>query len=176
MGDYKSYLTGKRVALVGPAATLKGTGMGAFIDSHDVVVRLNHAWPLPEDRKSDIGARIDVIYHNLSPNDQRIRRQHITAMRRGGVKWMVSTHPAGEKRFRHRLRRFKKLNRGALNFRALPKSLKTRMQRRVNQPNAGLMAIEDLLRFPIAHLYVTGFSFYTTGYLKYPNYKPRFPV
>lgn len=174
MGKFEEFVKGKRIALVGPAATLRGQRMGDFIDGHDIVVRLNHAWPLPQALAADIGRRIDVIYHNMNFRDQKLKRKTILQMAEDGVKWMVSTHPASEARFRHRLRKFQKLNRGALHFRALPGWLKARMQKRVKHPNAGIMAIEDLLRFPIQHLYVTGFSFYTTGYLEYPNYKPSY--
>jgi len=174
VGKFSDFVTGKRIALVGPAATLAGSRMGAFIDDHDIVVRLNHSWPLPEAFKADIGARIDVIYHNMNFTHQRMTRKEVVAMHRDGVKWMISTHPASEERFRPRLRKFQKINKGLLEFRALPGSLKTRMQRRVKHPNAGIMAIEDLLRFPIERLYVTGFSFYTTGYLGYSNYKPSY--
>ena len=139
MSDFKSFLSGKRVALVGPASTLLGEGRGAFIDGHDVVVRLNHAWPLPEDLKKDVGSRIDVIYHNLNPNCQRIRRRDIKSMHRDGVQWIVSTHPWRERRFRGRLLRFCRLNRGLLRFRAIPGSLKRRMCRQVRHPNCGLM-------------------------------------
>lgn len=174
MKDFKEFVSGKNVVIVGPAATLKDQRMGSFIDSHDVVVRLNHSWPLPEEYRDDIGTRVDVIYHNMNFREQRMTRKEILRMHRDGVKWMVSTHPASEARFRHRLRRFRKLNGGLLRFRALPGSLKRRMQRRVRHPNAGLMAIEDLLSYPVQSIYVTGFSFYTTGYLPYPNYRPSY--
>lgn len=157
--------------LVGPAATLKGQGYGEFIDSHDVVVRLNHAWPLPQSMAEDIGTRIDVLYHNLNPRNQRILPRHVARMRKDGLKWMVSSHPANRIRYRRRHRRFRRANKGRLRFRAIPGGLKRRLKRRVGFPNSGMVAIADLLRFPIASLYVTGFSFYTTGYLKYPNYK-----
>lgn len=176
MGKFRDFVTGKRIALVGPAATLEGSGMGRFIDGHDIVVRLNHSWPLPKEHKEDIGSRIDIIYHNMNFTHQRMTRDEVVQMHRDGVRWMVSTHPASEERFRGRLRKFRKINNGLLEFRALPGSLKTRMQRRVKHPNAGIMAIEDLLRFPIERLYVTGFSFYTTGYLTYPNYRPSYAV
>lgn len=176
MGKFRDFVAGKRIALVGPASTLEGQRMGAFIDSHDIVVRLNHAWPLPDAYKEDIGSRTDVIYHNMNFSDQKMTRKEVVRMHRDGVKWMVSTHPASEARFRHRLRKFRKINDGLLEFRALPGSLKAKMQRSVRHPNAGIMAIEDLLRFPIERLYVTGFSFYTTGYLNYPNYKPSYAV
>lgn len=174
MKEFEKFVSGKSVVIVGPASTLKGQGMGPLIDSHDVVVRLNHSWPLPQGYSDDIGSRVDVIYHNMNFRKQRMSRKEIVRMHRDGVKWMVSTHPASEARFRHRLRRFRKLNRGLLRFRALPGSLKRRMQRRVRHPNAGLMAIEDLLSYPVKSVYVTGFSFYTTGYLAYPNYRPGY--
>lgn len=171
MGSYKKFLTGKNVALVGPAATLKGKGYGPLIDSHDVVVRLNHAWPLPKDMAEDIGTRIDVLYHNLNPLNQRILPKHVKQMRKDGLLWVVSSHPSNRVRYRQRQRRFRRANKGRIRFRAIPAWLKRRLRRRVGFPNSGMVAIADLLRFPITSLYVTGFSFYTTGYLKYPNYK-----
>jgi len=171
MASFKEFLTGKSVVVVGPASTLKGTGSGAFIDSHDVVVRINHAWPLPKDLAEDIGTRCDVIYHNLNPRNQRILPKHIAQMKKDGVRWVVSSHPANRPRYRSRQRRFRRANRGRLRFRIIPAALKRRLRRHVGFPNSGMVAIADLLRFPIKSLYVTGFSFYTTGYLKYPNYK-----
>lgn len=171
MSSYKAFLEGKRVALVGPASSLKGQGYGPLIDSHDIVVRINHAWPLPEDAAEDIGRRTDVIYHNLNPLNQRILSKHVGQMDKDGVRWIVSSHPANKAKYRSRHRRFRRANKGRLRFRAIPASLKRRLKRHVGFPNSGLVAITDLLNFPIAGLYVTGFSFYTTGYLKYPNYK-----
>lgn len=171
MSAYRRYLRGKNVVLVGPASTLRGQGLGEFIDSHDVVVRLNHAWPLPEELKPDIGSRIDVIYHNLNPLNQRIRRRHVLRMRQDGTRWMISSHPANRIRYRRRQRRFRLVNKGLLRFRAVPGSLIRRLRRRVGFPNSGMVAIVDLLRFPIQSLHVTGFSFYTTGYDMYPNYR-----
>lgn len=171
MASYKEFLKGKSVVLVGPAATLKGQGYGSLIDSHDIVVRINHAWPLPQGMAEDIGTRIDVLYHNLNPRNQRILPKHVAQMRKDGLKWMVSSHPANRPRYVRRHRRFRRANRGRVRFRAIPAVLKRRLKRRVGFPNSGMVAIADLLRFPIASLYVTGFSFYTTPYLKYPNYK-----
>ena len=142
MSAYKTYLTGKNVVLVGPASTLRGRpGMGYFIDSHDVVVRLNHAWPLPDALKPDIGSRIDVIYHNLNPLNQRIFRRHVVQMHKDGVRWMVSSHPANRVRYRQRQRRFRRANRRRLlRFRAIPSSVKKRLRRRVGFPNTGMVA------------------------------------
>ena len=52
---------GKNVVLVGPATTLKGSGLGKEIDSFDIVCRLNHHLPGPELEK-DYGSRNDVVF------------------------------------------------------------------------------------------------------------------
>lgn len=171
MLTFKEYVTDKNIIVVGPAATLFGLGAGPVIDAYDIVVRLNHAWPIPDHLKPDVGSRIDVIYHNLNPLNQRILRKHVLQMHKDGVQWMVSSHPANRHRYRRRQARFSRANRGLIRFRAIPGSVKRKLRARVGFPNSGMVAIYDLLRFPIKSLHVTGFSFYKTGYLKYPNYK-----
>lgn len=174
MSSFGKLVEGKTVALVGPADTLRGQGMGAFIDSHDIVVRLNHALPLPDALKPDVGTRTDILYHNLNPKKQRFRRSDVARMGRDGVKWVVFTHPARRARYRRRLRRFRKVSRGLVRLRAIPLAVKKRLRPHVGSANGGLIAVVDLLRFPIKRLYVTGFSFYETGYLNYPKYRRSF--
>ena len=174
MKSFKKYLTGKRVVLVGPADTLRGQKAVLFIDTHDIVARLNHSWPLPDALTEDIGTRTDILYHNLNPKKQLIQRADAYQMRDDGVKWVVSTHPARNPRYRLRQRRFRKVSKGLVRLRAIPLAIKKKLRPRVGSANGGLIAVVDLLRFPIKRLYVTGFSFYETGYLNYPNYHPDF--
>lgn len=174
MSAFKEYLKGKSVVLVGPASTLLGQGMGPWIDGHDVVVRINHAWPLPKHLARDVGTRTDILYHNLNPKKQRLRKKDIIAMHQSGVQWVVSTHPAVRARYRRRQQLLRRLSGRYVRFRAVPLSVKKRLRPHVGSANGGLIAIVDLLRYPIARLYVTGFSFYTTPYLDYPNYKRSF--
>lgn len=162
------------MVLVGPANTLMGQGMGPWIDGHDVVVRINHAWPLPKHMSGDIGTRTDILYHNLNPKKQRLRKKEIAKMHQSGIQWIVSTHPAVRARYRRRQRLLRRLSGRLVRFRAVPLSVKKRLRPHVGSANGGLIAIVDLLRYPIARLYVTGFSFYTTPYLDYPNYKKGF--
>lgn len=60
---YYELLRDKSVVLVGPAATSTGSAQGAFIDSFDIVVRMNQQWPVAPADRSDLGSRIDVLYH-----------------------------------------------------------------------------------------------------------------
>lgn len=170
----KEYLTDKRVILVGPAKTTDGTKLGPFIDDHDVVVRLNHAWPLPTNLAEDIGTRTDILYHNLNPKKQRFRRRDVVQMHADGVKWVISTHPAVHPRYRRRQRRFRSVSRGLVPLKAVPRSVKKTLRPKVGSANGGFVALVDLLRYPIRSLYMTGFSFYETGYADYPKYKPEF--
>ncbi len=148
--------------------------MGPLIDGHDVVVRINHALPLPARLKEDVGTRTDILYHNLNPKKQRFRRADVARMREGGLKWIVSTHPAVRARYRRRQRQVRNVSRRLVRFRAVPLSVKKRVRPHVGSANGGIIAIVDLLRYPIAKLYVTGFSFYETPYLNYPKYKSRY--
>lgn len=65
--EYGEYLKGKRVIMVAHAASMEGSKMGSFIDSYDVVVRINEAVPIPEDLLEDVGTRCDVLYSSLAP-------------------------------------------------------------------------------------------------------------
>ena len=56
------YLSGKRVAFVGPAPYLNGKGKGKLIDSYDVVVRIQpEIWDV-----DDFGSRTDIIQSCLN--------------------------------------------------------------------------------------------------------------
>jgi len=65
---FREYIQGKRVVFCGPAANMKGRGLGSFIDSFDVVVRTNH-FPviIQEDSEliEDVGKRTDILYINF---------------------------------------------------------------------------------------------------------------
>lgn len=50
----------KRIAYVAPSPHLKGLKMGEYIDSHDLVVRINQAYDVPEQDWEDYGRRTDI--------------------------------------------------------------------------------------------------------------------
>ena len=55
---FSSFLKGKKVAYVCPSPHLEGLSMGDFIDSHDLVIRVNQSFAIPESiilSISDIG-------------------------------------------------------------------------------------------------------------------------
>lgn len=65
----KKWFDGKSVAIIGNSKKLLSQEWGSFIDSHDVVVRFNHAWrvvpPQSEKYTKSLGTRTDVLCVNL---------------------------------------------------------------------------------------------------------------
>lgn len=62
---YTKFLKGKSVVVVGPNTKLKGKKLGKYIDSFDVVIRMNTVFdflPFDDNFKRDFGSRTDVIY------------------------------------------------------------------------------------------------------------------
>jgi hypothetical protein len=60
--DKLANLEGRRVAVVGRAASLLHSEEGAHIDAHDVVVRINARLPLPPKLSKYVGRKTDLVY------------------------------------------------------------------------------------------------------------------
>jgi len=58
----RALVRGKRVAIVGRAGSIVGTGNGPAIDGADVVVRVNWLLPTADEYIPDMGARTDLVY------------------------------------------------------------------------------------------------------------------
>jgi len=71
--NINSLLENKNIALVGPSQSIINTGFGLEIEHHDLVVRLNHQWPINNNLKSDIGERMDILYHCCNPDFSMMR-------------------------------------------------------------------------------------------------------
>jgi len=178
--QYAEYLRGKRVALVGPAATALGTGKGKYIDEHDVVIRLNKQFWAWECWHEDIGTRTDVLYSCLVPTQTAggVRlsdKKFIQAQDYKFVVWGVMgksmLRQSGEDMYRFRLiKNFLKVVGGKFPVAVMDREqwVSTYWGCK-GKPNTGTNAICDLLRYDIKSLYITGISFYRTGYI--PKYR-----
>ena len=62
----------KSIAVIGGSNNLVGIGQGDYIDSHDVVLRINLHWPCPifhepqQDVTCDIGQRTDILFQAIA--------------------------------------------------------------------------------------------------------------
>jgi hypothetical protein len=164
---YGRYLAGKSVALVGPAPMIEGSRQAGLIESHDVVVRLNHALPVPPHLEPDVGRRTDVLYSNLvQTTPQASTLDELATLVAGRVQWVCAAYPYLnlDRNFADDIDRFVDALGGRVPF-YVPSSWRYlgTCARVRTRPNAGVSAIVDLLSFDIARLYVTGFTFYGGG-------------
>jgi len=60
----KTYKRPETVAVIGPAAYMKGSGLGAEIDAHDYVVRINTGYELCDSLPDDFGRKTTHVYLN----------------------------------------------------------------------------------------------------------------
>ena len=166
--EYLNAIKHKTVIIVGPAGYLQGQGKGAWIDSFDLVARVNHAIPIafPE----DYGSRTDVLYHILShrgDNHKKIcDRKEIETWRDHGLKWLISRHTAVSKRVRD----MGPIINGAFPWACMHHVFYGKLKQAIGSktPNTGISAIMHMLSVPIKSLTITGFDLYQTGV--YPGY------
>lgn len=64
--DLRQIVEGKNVCIVGPSGYLVGKGLGKYIDSFDVVCRVNELYPFFYEE--DYGSRTDVMSEALHPD------------------------------------------------------------------------------------------------------------
>jgi len=162
----KKFLRNKKIIIVGPAGYLQSKGKGRWIDSFDVVVRINHA--IPVKYPDDYGSRTDVLYHILSHRSrigkghkQLVERSEIEMWKKHGVKWLVSRHHSKS----NRVAKMAPVIGDLIDWVTMREMYSDRIKRMVKKksPNTGIMAIAHLIAMPIESLYVVGFDFYQSG-------------
>lgn len=164
-----SLISGKRVVIVGPAASLQGQGRGEFIDSHDLVVRVNLGCPVPEDQTEDLGTRTDILYHvlfgsNHKKNGYAHTVEEAQAWQDAGVQFVATRHLPHHPRVKGIL---PILDQVELPLCAMTMPFLNKMKRTIlshKSPNTGILAIQWLIDCGAASVHVIGFDFYNSGY------------
>ena len=167
--EYKNFLKGKKVCLVGPSATIKNLSQKNKIDSYDVVVRINKALPVHDNLYDSSGTKTNVLYNCLDPDPESGGYLHIGFLEEQ-IDWLVCPYPCIFP-FAININNFKNLNCDRIKFCSFEekyyKELVTSMNTR---PNSGVLAILDLLSCDIKELYITGITFFKSGYVKEYRY------
>tara|TARA_B100002019_G_C21238975_1_gene584398 strand:+ start:352 stop:1071 length:720 start_codon:yes stop_codon:yes gene_type:complete len=166
--DYENFLKDKTVALVASGSSLKDSNRGEEIDSYDIVVRLNRALPLKNEK--DVGKRTDILYNTLDgrskaggPIDGRLWKSC-------GVKYVRCPYPTTESfvvpRKSHVLEPH-------LPFDYISDEIYRPVREKCNgyRPNSGTVSLVDILSFDIKKVHLFGLDFfrtlYDTGYLSH---------
>jgi len=157
-------LTGKRIALIGPAGYLEGKGMGEHFNNYDVICRINEVFPFGQE--VDYGNRTDIIFHACSNRTMGNFRSglkkndFITSQILFAILPQTSCSDAPE----NRAQNFKDMNVG-YNFNLyahIPgKPFWGDVAKLMGcSPNTGFLAILILMQYDIKELLISGFSFY----------------
>ncbi len=170
---YQNYLTGKTVALIGPAEYLTKLDTGSYVDSFDVVVRINRGIELIDAYSKSLGTRTDILYNCLIKSPDNGGELNGEEYLDRGVKW-ISTVPGSDhngictsNKLHKMVSWFSvfKLKR-KFDFHVMDyKSYSIINENVESRANTGFSAIYDLLNHDISKLYITGFSFYLDNFI-----------
>jgi hypothetical protein len=172
--SFEGLIAGKRVAIVGPALYMQGSGYGKEIDSHDVVARINRGIESIENFSADIGKRTDVYYSCLIERAQQTGRlDPIKLKNLYKIKCLVAPPDSDIKGIARTTRFHSLVDQNTVNsitavvpIRIISHQFHTELAHAVScKPNTGFLSIYDLLANRPAELSVYGFSFYLDGFL-----------
>ena len=157
--DYSKFLKDKNIIIVGPA---KHVNNGKFIDSFDIVIRLNKGLNLSKKEPKKYGSKTNIIYMADQGSLNILNKKEINNL--DYIKFQLPKsknesffHPISknEYNFYENFKFTNKILRTDKEYLNFEKEIQTR-------PNMGTTAIWDILRYPIKSLYITGITFNTT--------------
>ena len=147
---FHKLIRGKKVAFVGPAPYLIGSGDGEKIDSYDTIIRTNGFCPVPSNLHGDYGSRCDILYLNVQYGKKILaRKKGFDAQ----VKLLVFKDSS-------QAARAKSLKRKIPSRRINPRLLSAMRNKIGAWPLTGSLVLLDLIKASPKVLYLTGFDFY----------------
>ena len=166
----KKLVANKRVAVVGPSPHIIGKKQRSYIDSFDIVIRINELG-ISEDLFEDYGSKTDIVFLTLNTGAVDIYKE---MMRRNdlssiclivNLQHQYSLQPYLKvEKTRSIFEQYKDLNL-SIDLEHLGSDLFfERCKLFKCYPSTGTSAIYELAESQVKELYVTGFSFYTTKF------------
>jgi hypothetical protein len=175
--DFFKYVNNKKVIIVGPAQYLDGSGMGKFIDSYDIVVRLNNSYPIKKESFVDLGSRTDVLFHTGAVNTtlkyaaNQLGLGRIETLELNKLKWFISkrnpiTGGKAEKVMIDKITDLIEQRNSKIKMVAIETFFLRKLRAKLGNtdPNMSTLAIMYLLQTSLKELYICGCDFYGTGY------------
>lgn len=165
--DPEEVFRNKRVAIIGAAESAFEVENAAFIESFDLVIRVNkalHTWR--PDHEKYIGKRTDILFHSFFENEEsgggpinvlKFKNKH-------GLLYLV--HPRNNlKGYRIHLN-FYKRNMNKIRTFLLSRKTYGSMEKDFDNyiPTTGYAALFSVLNAPCKEIYITGFTFFKTPY------------
>ena len=164
-------ISNKKTVIVGPSPHLKGQSMGNFIDSFDLVVRINELG-ISKEYYADYGSRTDIAFLTLSEQSLKVYKNMLEKVNINGLKIVV--HP----RDKYNINPYSARSIKTRNTKEIYDELGISVDYlHISQPSfsdccnlfgiyptTGALAIQEILNYDFESLYICGFSFYTTKY------------
>lgn len=166
---FRNMLENKSVIIVGPSITTQKSGLGDFIESFDIVIRLNKSLPVPKKLYSHIGKRTDILYNSLNttdyPGENNISPYFLKSQ---GIKYLRCSYPPISPFRRDIVLFYNKNKKNIVNFGHIETKYYNKIIQKINtRPYTGTSAICDLLQYNLKELFIMGLDFYT---YKHSNY------
>ena len=165
---FNDYLKGKSIVIVGPSPYLIGKNRGEYIDSFDIVIRMNKGWKISPNKVKDYGFKTDIRWHCMMEHPNNGGDFAINEMVNHEVKWLASQFPRNLDYFHHDNIKFEEKNQNKINFHCfsdliyflnIHRALETR-------PNVAQTAVFELINYDIKNLHLMGVTFFKDGWDK----------
>jgi len=173
MDKLNNILKNKSIAIVGPAPSLEKKKLGKFIDSHDIVIRINEF--ISEENFLDYGSRTDILFLNLNNHSVDINKKMFEKRKKSSknIQLIVcprnSLHvsPFHEKNFVKKENIFKNFNLIGTNIELF--HIGNRKNKHLEDligchPTVGTLALALLNEIEVKNIFVAGFSWYKTKF------------
>ncbi len=169
------YFDNKRIVLVGPSPHLIRKNLGKFIDSFDVVVRVNELGVVGEMSK-DYGSRTDISFLTLTDESlpiymkmkEEVNYDHLKAVVCPGDEY--NYNPIAQSSKTQNVKEyFNSIDLNVDFFHIKTPTFEERCKIFECFPTTGSVTIYELLNHNYKELYICGFSFYTTKF----RYSPK---
>jgi hypothetical protein len=164
--DFEDVFNNKKVIIIGPADTALDYCSIDVVHRFDVIVRINKSFPVPDSIVYKIGSKTDVLFHSLNQNgfggtgkiDMSLYVKH-------GLRFIF--FPLNYRQQQSTLLDFKKQLKYPVKLLQPTKKQYNRIYKLLNNhiPTTGFSSIYWIIDSKPKELFVTGFSFYQTGYV-----------
>ena len=163
---------GKTVIVVGPAPYLEGKKLGSYIDSHDIVIRLNKGYNMTNNSE-DFGTKTDILYHCVNQHEENGGEITTELIEKFNITNITFAYPILDGTegtnfgYNGTLCDFISIiDRNLQNYiNIVNESWYVKFEKELkSRPNTGIIAITDILNHNPKSLEIIGITFFKGGY------------
>lgn len=170
----KEIFKDKRVAVIGAAESAFRKENGKYIDSFDIVIRINKAiFTWKPCQEQFIGRKTDVVFHSFYENKHTGGGPiDLDLFKSFGVKYLVNPHHSPKGYLSHL--NYYKRKQESVETHMLSRPMYKKMTDDFGRwiPTVGFAALYSVLNSPCKEVFITGFTFFRTPYTR--GYRDHF--